>query len=250
MRNRASILILASLGALSSCGGGSGTGNGSGGSSVINVAGNWQFTANSTPFDSTYTATGQVNQNGSSLSGNLTVSDDPCAQTANFSGTINGTNLSGTLDENGQIVTMMGTVSADGNSGTGTYAAPAGGCTNGDYGTIVGQRLSMVNGMFAGTFGPANSIPGNIVAQLHDGGGQVSGTVTTTNSLCFRSLHVSGTVSGYNVVLNAVDDEDASQEIDLHGPFDQRNKSLELTYAIAGGSCSGQSGTAQLRSTK
>ena len=109
--------VLASLGVLGSCGGG---GGGNGGGSGLILEGNWEFTATSSVFDIVTTATGQVNQNGSSLSGTLSLSGTPCADSASFAGTINGNNLRGTLDENGQTVTMMGTVSADGNSGSGT----------------------------------------------------------------------------------------------------------------------------------
>ena len=58
---------------------------------------------------------------------------------------------------------------------SGTYQSPAGGCTNSDAGTFTGQRVSMLNGMFIGSFGPENSIPANIVTQLHDDGGNVTG---------------------------------------------------------------------------
>src|SRR5271170_4081357 len=121
---------------LSACGGG---GNSS--STPVNMAGNWQFTGNSTKFAYTDTAAGQINQNGSSVSGTLSLSGSPCAQTADFSGTLNGTSLSATLDESGQNVSFNGTVSADGNSASGNYTAPSGGCTNGDTGTWSGSRV-------------------------------------------------------------------------------------------------------------
>jgi hypothetical protein len=245
--NRVSVFVFASLGVLVSCGGG---GGGNGGGSVVSLAGNWQFTATSSVFDITTTATGQVNQNGSSLSGTLALSGTPCADSASFAGTINGNNLRGTLDENGQTVTMMGTVSADGNSGSGTYTTPAGGCTNGDHGTIVGERLSMLNGMFVGPFGPANSLPANIVAQLRDEGGKVTGSAVITNSGCFNSLNIVGTVSGYRVLLQGTGSQNTEQMIALHGTFDRLNESLGLTYAVSGGNCSGESGTAKLHLVK
>jgi hypothetical protein len=253
MKNGLSVaFVLASLGLLGSCGGGGGGngGSGNGGGSIINVAGNWQFTAASTVFDLTTIATGQVNQNGSSLSGNLDLSGTPCADTANFTGTISGTNLRGALDENGQNVTMMGMVSPDGNSGSGTYTTPAGGCTNGDQGTLTGQRLSMLNGTFSGPLGPENSVPANLIARLRDDGGKVTGSAVMTNSRCVSSLNIAGTVSGYNVLLRGVDDQDAARTIDLRGTFDRRNESLTLTYAVSGGNCSGETGTGQLRSVK
>jgi hypothetical protein len=201
-------------------------------------------------FDIVTTATGQVNQNGSSLSGTLSLSGTPCADSASFAGSINGNKLMGSLDENGQNVTMTGTVAADGNSGSGTYTTPAGGCTNGDRGTIVGERLSMLNGMFTGSFGPANSLPANIVAQLRDDGGKVIGSAVMTNSHCLHTLNIAGNVSGHKVSLEGTDDQDTGQTITLRGTFDRHNESLGLTYAVSGGSCSGESGTAKLHLVK
>ena len=237
------VLVLTTLGLLASCGGGSNNG------SVINVAGNWQFTANSTVFGFSYTAAGQVNQNGSSVSGTLTLSGTPCAQSANFTGSLSGNKLTATLDENGQSTMYTGTVAADGNSGSGTYQSPAGGCTDGDAGTFSGQRLSMLNGIFVGSFGPANSIPANVVTELHDDGGNVTGGATITNSLCFHSLNVAGKVSGFNVELQGAD-ADQSQTITFHGTFDPREHSLPLTYSVLGGGCSGETGAARLRLVK
>ena len=239
--------VLASLGVLGSCGGG---GGGNGGGSGLILEGNWEFTATSSVFDIVTTATGQVNQNGSSLSGTLSLSGTPCADSASFAGTINGNKLMGSLDENGQNVTMTGTVAADGNSGSGTYTTPAGGCTNGDHGTIVGERLSMLNGMFTGSFAPANSLPANIVAQLRDDGGKVTGSAVMTNSHCLHKLNIAGNVSGHNVSLEGTDDQDTGQTITLRGTFDRLNQSLSLTYAVSGGSCSGESGTAKLHLVK
>jgi hypothetical protein len=237
------MLALAGLILLASCGGGNCSG------SPINVAGNWQFTANSTVFGFSYSAAGQVNQNGSSLSGTLTLSGTPCAQSASFTGSLSGNKITASLDENGQNTMYTGTVAADGNSGSGTYQSPAGGCTNGDAGTFTGQRLSMLNGMFVGSFGRDNSIPANIVTQLHDEGGNVTGAATITNSLCFHSLNVIGKVSGFNVELQGTDDLGETQAITFHGTFDQSNKSLALKYNVSGGSCAGDTGDAQLRST-
>ena len=242
MRNQASVVIvLGSLIVLNSCGGG---GSGSGSGSVINVAGNWQVKVTSTVFGGSGTGTGQINQSGSSLSG--TLSGLPCAQTTNLTGSLSGTSLSATLDENGQDVSLKGTVAADGNSTTGTYIAPSGGCLNGDAGTFVGQRLSMLNGMFVGSFGPENSIRANLVTKLHDDGGKVTGSATITNSLCLHSLNITGTVSGFHVELQGAEDFGEAQTISLRGTFDRPSRTLALEYAVAGGSCSGESGTAQL----
>lgn len=224
---------------LSACGGG---GNSS--SAPVNMAGNWQFAVTSTKFGGTVTDTGQINQNGASVSGTFSLNGTPCAQTANFSGTLNGTSLSGIEDEGGQNVSFNGTVSADGNSGSGTYTAPSGGCTNGDTGTWSGSRVSMLNGMFRGSLAAEqNGVPANVIATFKDDGGHVTGAATLTNSLCFQSLNLTGTVSGNNVELQSTEE---TQSVMLRGTFDRENKSLALTYSVLGGSCSGESGKATL----
>lgn len=227
---------------LSACGGG---GNSS--STPVSIAGNWQFTGKSTKFEYTYTAAGQINQTGQSVSGTLTLSGSPCAQTADFSGTLSGTSLSVTVDENGQNVSFTGTVSTDGNSASGTYTAPSGGCTNGDTGTWSGSRVSMLNGLFRGTFAAQNGLPANVIAKFKDDGGRVAGSATLTNSLCFQSLNLKGTMSGTNVELQSTEE---AQPVMLRGTFDQENKSLALTYSVLGGSCAGESGKAILVAQK
>jgi len=110
------------------------------GSQPAGFGGNWIFTAQSSLYGFQSGASGLVTQNGNSISGQLSVSGTPCAISAAVSGMVSGSALAMTLNENGQPVTFTGTVSADGNSASGTYAAPPGGCTNGDYGTWSGAR--------------------------------------------------------------------------------------------------------------
>jgi len=110
------------------------------GSQPTGLGGNWAFTAQSSLYGFQSSASGVLTQNGNSVSGQLSLSGTPCATSASVSGTISGSALSMTLNENGQLVKFTGTVSADGSSASGTYVAPSGGCTNGDYGTWSGVR--------------------------------------------------------------------------------------------------------------
>jgi hypothetical protein len=229
---------------LSACGGGGTTSNtGSNPSNSVNMAGNWQFMGNSTAFGYTYTASGPINQTGSSISGTLSLSGSPCAQATTFSGTLNGTSLSATATENTQTVSYSGTVSADGSSASGTYSAPPGGCLNGDIGTWSGSRVSLLNGQFIGSMAAENSIRASIVAKLQDDGGRVSGMATVTNSVCFHSLNLTGSVSGNEVVLQGTEE---TQTLLLRGEIDRESKSLALIYSVSGGNCSGESGKAFL----
>ena len=106
----------------------------------IGFTGNWMFAAKSTVYGFQSSASGLLTQNGNSISGQLSLSGTPCAVSGAVTGTVSGTALSMTLNEGGQLVTFTGTVSADSTSASGTYAAPPGGCTNGDYGTWFGVR--------------------------------------------------------------------------------------------------------------
>jgi hypothetical protein len=146
----------------------------------VNMAGNWKFTGQSTAFDFSFSASGQITQDGGSLSGQFTISDSPCATSTEFIGTLSRNNLTMDVNENGQAVIFSGTVSTDGNSASGTYNAPSGGCTNGDMGTWTGDRLS----------GEPSAV---ILPQFAFGGGWYSAlyfTNTGTSAVSFLVLFV------------------------------------------------------------
>jgi hypothetical protein len=111
-----------------------------------NMTGSWQFVGQSSVFGISFSVTGQIAQVGNNISGQLTISGTPCATSAAFNGTVSGTGaLTMNLNENGQVVVFAGTLSSDGNSASGTYSAPSGGCTNGDRGAWSGYRVSTGN---------------------------------------------------------------------------------------------------------
>ena len=110
------------------------------GTQPTGLTGYWTFTAQSNVYGFQSSASGQLTQSGNTISGQLSLSGTPCATSAAASGTVSGSALSMTLNENGQLVTFSGSVSSDGNSASGTYVAPSGGCTNGDSGTWAGTR--------------------------------------------------------------------------------------------------------------
>jgi uncharacterized protein (TIGR03437 family) len=110
------------------------------GAQPTGFTGYWTFTAQSSVYGFQSGASGQLTQNGNNISGQLSLSGTPCATSAAVSGTVSGSSLSMSLNENGQLVSFSGSVSSDGNSASGTYVAPSGGCTNGDSGTWAGTR--------------------------------------------------------------------------------------------------------------
>ena len=125
-----------------------------------NIAGNWTLSTISSKSSAQTTITSTVAQNGPSISGSVNIAGSACAKTGSFLGAITGDSLAASLVENEpdstqQSVSLVGTVSPDGISASGTYAAPQGGCTNGDVGTWTGTMLNSVsnpNGTPAGTY--------------------------------------------------------------------------------------------------
>ena len=99
-----------------------------------NMNGTWHFTAHSQSFGYVITGTANIQQTGSTIKGQTTVSGSPCADSASISGTVSGDSVTMELNENGDIVTFTGTLNSAFTSGSGSYAASLG-CTNGDQGS-------------------------------------------------------------------------------------------------------------------
>ena len=121
------------------CGGGSSNNSST---AVINLSGDWQITGHSTLFDFTDTGSATLQQSGNSVTGTVTLSGTPCATSGTVSGSISGTTLIFQIEEGTQPVNFTGTVNSAGTSASGSYTAPSGGCTNGDYGTWSATKTS------------------------------------------------------------------------------------------------------------
>jgi len=114
-------------------------------SSAPNLTGNWHFTLKSSANGNTYTGTGSISQGalvgsqGSGeervVTGTMNFANNPCATAAPLSGTISGSNVILTATEGGQLLSLTGTVNAAFTAMSGNYAAPDGGCTDGDFGS-------------------------------------------------------------------------------------------------------------------
>jgi hypothetical protein len=209
----------------------------------ISIAGNWQFTVASV-HGGTANGTGTLTQSGATFSGTLALTSATgpvCAASATISGTISGTNFTASLDENGQAVGLTGTVASDGSSVSGTYTAPAGGCTNGDTGTFSGTRTS-VGGAFAGQLNAADRMPIGLSLNLRDEGGAVSGSAFFTHSACFASLKVAGQVEGSQIELRGVS---PGGSLVLRGTADGSAKALHLHSTVTG-NCQSESGSGTL----
>jgi len=228
------ILVVAALFAV----GCSGSGSGSSGPGVINMAGSWNFATSSAR--GTTTGTGTLAQSGSSISGTLALTG-ACAASAPLSATLSGTNISATLTENGQVVTLSGTVASTGSSASGSYTSAAGGCTNGDAGTWTATRTSL-SGSFAGALSPTDHNPVGLFLVLTEDNGTISGSASFTNSTCLHTMRVKGDESGPEIQLSG-SGSNASVSLDL--TLDATGKILSVTSHV-NGSCSGESGSGTL----
>jgi hypothetical protein len=121
--------ILFLLCSIAGCGGGSNSSP-----TGISLAGNWLFTAHSQASGETFTGSAPLQQNGTSISGTIKLSGSPCATSATLSGSISGTAVTFQVELGDQPVNFSGTSNSGGTSMSGSYTAPSGGCTNGDFG--------------------------------------------------------------------------------------------------------------------
>ncbi len=136
-----------------------------------NMSGTWQINAQSTAFSIQASAIGQITQTGNAIYAVLNLTGSPCATVGVGNGTLNGTTLNLELTEanlslNYEMVQFNGTVSADGNSATGTYSTPLTGCTNGDRGTWSGTRTGgILTAVTNAASGSVTAIaPGSIIS--------------------------------------------------------------------------------------
>lgn len=105
------------------------------------VTGNWGFTAWSSLYPVVSSGSGTLQQNGTSVTGQFTMSGSPCATYVTLNGTLTGTTFVFNVQEGSQSVTFVGTISMDLTFAQGTYYAPTGGCTAGDYGTWMAWKM-------------------------------------------------------------------------------------------------------------
>jgi uncharacterized protein (TIGR03437 family) len=173
---------------------------------VTNMAGNWQITALSTPYGLNISATGPVGQTGTLVTGQLTATGTPCATVTPFSGTLTGASLRLNVNVGGQTVVYSGTVAASGNSASGTYSAPEGGCTAGDFGTWSGTRSAagvptpVINsgGVVNGASFDARRLAAGAIASLF---GTALGAATTLA----RTLPLPSPMANVSVQVNGID---------------------------------------------
>lgn len=181
------------------------------------TAGNWSITATSTAGNGTINIGGNVSQSGTSVTAKLSAVGSLCFDPSTpiaFSGSVSGKKVTLTsASVNGQVLTIAATGTTD-SALTGTYII-AGGCANGDTGTITAGAVSSISGTWNGPI--VNDFNGDPTAAIsialsqatqasQDGTFALTGTVTYTQSTCSATGTISsGSLAGSTVLNLTID---------------------------------------------
>ncbi len=221
-------LLLASVSALSGCGGSS-----SGSQSNVAIAGNWQFSM-SAPADNSFQGGiqgGFLLQNNGSVTGAVTYSislpppPPPAGGSATLcnsgsapiTGTVSGQNVTFTAVAGNQTFTLTGTLSTDNSTMMGTYKSTAGkNCGTAQTGlqwsaTLVPPLTGGIQGNFHSSLDPTlqnQDFP--VSGFLTQGNNIGASNATVTGSLsfqgypCLTTASVNGQISGNSVLLQVI----------------------------------------------
>lgn len=252
----ATTLLLSSALVLFGCGGGSQAGGTLPTPQPLffDTTGNWQFTTTSTAGNLSLSIAGSIDQSVSAVTATVHVDGSNCFDPLTaiaLTGKLASTQISFTSTAvNGQVITLVGDISAT--SFAGTFAIE-GGCAAGGHGDLKGAKVpsitSHLNGTFATSGGNATF---NVTAQVTQGSASPAGTYDITGTAAFGpSCFKSGTItsatfpSGSFILGTAVALEIATDNgiLSFHGIVNQATGEITGDYVISNGTCS-QTGTA------
>lgn len=216
--------------------------------------GNWNFTASSSSHpNAQFLVGGHLAQSGNTVTGILHIASSRCFNVEKdipVSGTVQDGSLElKSLPIRGQVLHA----SLLGHDATlvGNYEF-SGGCSAGDAGSLNGNLVPPVSGMWNAVDNTDNSAVGVNLALAQsdnaDGHGvyPVSGTLTFTGSACQVSARItSGFVAGSIVVLNAETQEPngSSGALRMEGDFSSGHQpSIVGAYSYSAGSCKDKAG--------
>jgi len=210
-------LLLITLIATTACGGG---GSNSGNSGPL--SGNWQIAlARQAAPTQPLTYTGFLTQSGASVSGSLILGSGSlnpgCSGVGPVTGTVTGQNVSLTINQFGDDVSLSGSLPPAGAPMNGEFSFLSGGCNAfPGSGTWSVFQVVPISGSFHGTFTstlpPPNNGTVNVVGTLTQGPNTGSSTATLTGSISvvgtphfcnyLSTATITGLISGTSVMLN------------------------------------------------
>jgi hypothetical protein len=197
---------------LTSCGGGKDV------ATTTNLAGNWQMTLQRQNTTTTKTESGFLVQSGDSVSGEFLLNGDTnCAGVGSALGQINGSNVTISVSQVGQTVSLTGALGTTPSSISGDYSILAAPCGSNQVGSWTAAQVQAFSGNLQGTFtstfsgGLVFAFSGTVTQGWNSGttSAALTGKMTSTNAPCFTSANLQGSISGTSVVLNLLSAEGA-----------------------------------------
>jgi hypothetical protein len=198
--------------------------------------GNWAFSATSSS-GPPFVIGGNVTQSGQVVSGTVHISGSTCfdvSEAISISGTLNGSSLVLQVpSSSGQEITVTGTATT--NSVSGNYSV-AGGCANGDSGTVMGNAVPSISGTWTGPINESGGAGETLSIALTqaatasaDGSFALTGTVTYANSTCSKS----GTITAGSLAGTFITELDVQtlESDDSQGSFTYSNVNLNSSTA-------------------
>lgn len=148
-------------------------------------------------------------QAGKSLAGQFALSGN-CAGVGSAQGEMNGAALSLTVNQAAQSIGLTGNVAGGGSTISGDYSILSSGCGATETGTWTAEKIKTLSGTFTGEFtsGVIGVAPFEFTGAVSQGGNTgasfatMTGSMTSTNAVCFTAATITGTISGKSVVLN------------------------------------------------
>jgi hypothetical protein len=182
-----------------------------------------------------------------------------CGGVSVLNGTINGQNVTFSINEGGTALNFTGTIASNNQSMAGDYEGPGGGCfttpTSGSWSALL---IPPLNGSFTGTLANSSymtlvngvvppvpiSVTGKLTQSANTGesNAALTGTITASGYPCFTTVSVTGTISGANVILALFSYND--QQI---GTIGLTNAPATISLESSGFMLTGVGGTSGLR---
>ena len=203
------------------------------------------------------TFSGFLLQSGTTLSGSVILGDG-CSGVGPVTGTLDGQNLSMTISESGQDVSLAGSVPTGNGILSGSFSTLPGGCTGfPNTGTWVAQLVPPLGGTFHGTLSsPSNgtvSITGDLEQGNNTGASSaaLTGSVVANNPQTFCSYlttaTISGVISGTSVTLNLFGPDGVQiTQIDASTTPDATSLTGSYVFQALSTSCFGDQGIFQI----
>jgi hypothetical protein len=182
------------------------------------ATGNWQvqFVADGT--GTHRTGGGFLGQVGQGVTGAFVLAG-PCAGTGNISGNVDRRDVTMSLSQTGQKFSLLGTISTDNSTMSGTYSTTVTSCVSlPETGTWTANQVQPVQGTYAATFTSGLGagtvhLGGTLTQQPKPNGGSlavITGPLTSTDTTCLVSpsglpITLTGSITGTEVAFSLDD---------------------------------------------